>query len=142
MWTKRRPTVHRLATLATRAGSRDETKHHLDEVEFRNACAKSSIFQSWQAKADAGDQDAKDKVRRYRHRAGEELYDVSQDWYEWYNLANEPELATVKAELKVKLTTWMQDQGDRGQQTELEARQHQGRNREKVERPKRQRRNN
>lgn len=110
------------------------------EVEFRNACTKSSIFQSWQAKADAGDQDAEDKVRRYRHRAGEELYDVSQDWYEWHNLANEPELATVKAELKAKLTTWMQDQGDRGQRTELEARQHQGRNREKEEGPKRQRR--
>ena len=76
-----------------------------------------------------GDPAAKDKVRRYRHRPGEELYDVSQDRYEWNNLAGDPKLAAVKAELKAKLASWMKNQGDAGQQTELEAFQHQNRNR-------------
>ena len=101
------------------------------ETEFRNACTKSSIFQSWQAKADAGDADAADKVRRYKQRPGEELYDVVKDPYEWTNLAADPKLAKVKAELKAQLLAWMKACGDKGQQTELEARQHQGGGRKK-----------
>jgi N-sulfoglucosamine sulfohydrolase len=102
------------------------------DVEFRNACTKSSIFQSWEAKAKAGDEDAQDKVRRYRQRTGEELYDITKDWYEWENLADDPKYAEVKAKLKTKLAAWMKEQGDQGQQTELEALNHQGRNRKKA----------
>ena len=95
------------------------------EVEFRNACTESGIFQSWQAKA-ANDPDAAEKVRRYQHRAGEELYDVANDPYEWNNLANDPRYAEVKQELRAQLRQWMKAMGDKGQQTELEAREHQG----------------
>lgn len=109
------------------------------DVPFRNACTKSSIFQSWEANAKAGDKEAKDKVHRYRRRPGEELYDVSKDWYEWNNLADDPKYATVEAELKTKLAAWMKEQGDKGQQTELEAFDHQNRKRNKVgnKKPKR-----
>ena len=98
------------------------------EVKFRNACTSSAIFKSWRDKA-AGSPDAADKVRRYEHRPGEELYDMTKDPYEWKNLADDPDFAQVKAELKARLLAWMKATGDKGQQTELDARQHQGRGR-------------
>ncbi len=101
------------------------------EITFRNACVKNAIFRSWQAKAQSGDADAAQKVRRYQHRPAEELYDVTTDWYEWKNLADDPQYADVKARLKKQLEAWMRMQGDRGQQTELEAFEHQNRNRNK-----------
>lgn len=96
------------------------------EVEFQNACTKSTIFQSWLAAA-ADDADAADKVRRYQRRAGEELYDVTGDPLEWNNLADDPQYAEIKAELRAGLRQWMEANGDRGQQTELEAAEHQTR---------------
>ena len=101
------------------------------EMQFRNACVKSPEFQSWMKKAEAGDGDAQEKVRRYQERAGVELYDVTTDWYEWRNLADDPKYASVKGELRTQLDAWMKAQGDKGQQTELEANEHQGRNRKK-----------
>ena len=94
------------------------------ETPFRNACTKSSVFESWREKA-ANDPEAADKVRRYEHRAGEELYDVSSDPYEWNNLSANPEYAKIKNELRTELLAWMEAMGDEGQQTELEASEHQ-----------------
>jgi uncharacterized sulfatase len=87
------------------------------------------MFKSWIAKAEAGDADAADKVRRYHHRPAEELYDMEADPLEWQNVADDPQYASIKSELKQKLSSWMAEQGDLGQQTELEALEHQGRNR-------------
>jgi uncharacterized sulfatase len=101
------------------------------EVPFKNACVKSETFRSWEAKAAEGDADAAEKIRRYKHRPGEELYDVGTDPYEWSNLSDSPEHAVVKAELRRELCRWMNDMGDKGQQTELEARDHQGGGRKK-----------
>ena len=95
------------------------------EVQFQNACTKSSIFESWREKA-SEDADADDKVHRYEHRPGVELYDVAKDPFEWNNLADDPEYADVKAKLKAELLGWMESTGDKGQQAELEALQHQG----------------
>jgi len=100
------------------------------EVKFQNACTNSSIFKSWRQKAEA-DADAAEKVRRYEHRPGEELYDVEKDPYEWNNLADDPKYATIKVRMKKRLLTWMKAVGDKGQQTELEALEHQNRNRNK-----------
>lgn len=101
------------------------------EILFQNACVKSPEFQSWVRKAEAGDADAADKVRRYQQRAGEELYAVTKDRFEWKNLAGDPAYAAVKARLSAKLDAWMTEQGDKGQQTELDAPKHQGWNRKK-----------
>ncbi len=101
------------------------------EATFRNAAISSGIFKSWRDKAKAGDTDAAEKVDRYQHRPAEELYDITRDWYEWQNLADNPQLADVKAELKQQLAEWMEAQGDKGQQTELEAFEHQTKNRNK-----------
>ncbi len=96
------------------------------QTKFQNACTKSSIFQSWRDRA-ADDADAADKLRRYEHRPGVELYDVTEDPYEWNNLADDPAYATAKEELRRQLLRWMEAVGDKGQQTELEAFEHQGR---------------
>ena len=97
------------------------------ETKFQNACTKSIIFKSWQDKA-ASDTDAADKVRRYEHRPGEELYDITKDQYEWNNLADDPKYARVKTGLRKRLQEWMEAMGDKGQQTELEALEHQAKN--------------
>ena len=57
---------------------------------------------------------------------------MDADPYEWTNLADDPNLAEVKLKLKNKLELWMNHCGDRGQQTEVEARQHQNGNRNKT----------
>ncbi|MDP7277118.1 MAG: sulfatase [Planctomycetaceae bacterium] len=106
------------------------------DVPFRNVCMKSSIFRSWEAKARGGDSDAREKVRRYRQRPAEELYDIATDPHEWHNLAADPKLAAVKARLKARLQRWMKAQGDRGQQTEREALDHQARRRKKGRKKK------
>ena len=97
------------------------------EIEFRNACTQSAVFKSWETKAAAGDQDAATKVKRYKIRPAIELYDICKDPYEMINIAGNPENAPIIKELQSKLDAWMLDQGDRGKQTELEAKEHQGR---------------
>ena len=106
------------------------------DVPFRNVAMRSPIFQSWQAKAERGDADAAEKVRRYQQRPSEELYDVSEDPTEWSNLADDPRHEIIKADLRRRLDAWMQAQGDQGQATELEALKHQARNRGKKRRRK------
>ena len=66
------------------------------------------------------------------YRSAEELYEIEDDWYEWRNLATDPQYADVKAELSDKLDDWMKSQGDEGAATELEAFEHQLRNRNKA----------
>ncbi|MEC9003628.1 MAG: sulfatase [Planctomycetota bacterium] len=105
------------------------------EVRFQNACTKNEVFRSWEEKAKT-DADAADKVRRYRHRPGMELFDLNSDPLEWKNLAADPKLADIKSDLQARLMAWMKSQGDQGQQTELEALQHQGRNRNKNNKKK------
>jgi N-sulfoglucosamine sulfohydrolase len=104
------------------------------EVKFQNACVKLPSFTSWKKKAAAGDAAAAAIVRRYEHRPAEELYDVTQDKLEWKNLADDPALSDVKAKLKNQLAMWMAAQGDKGPATELEAPEHQTRNRKKPAR--------
>lgn len=95
------------------------------EVEFTNACTRSPEFLSWVAKSQAGDADAAEKVRRYQQRPAVELYDVTKDRYEWENLADNPEYVATVKQLRAKLDAWMASQGDMGQQTEMEAYEHQ-----------------
>lgn len=91
------------------------------EVEFSNVAMTSPEFQSWEAKANAGDGDAAAKVLRYRRRPAIELYDVVADPLETNNLADDPALADVRSNLRAVLDRWMQACGDRGQATEMAA---------------------
>jgi uncharacterized sulfatase len=101
------------------------------DVKFENILTRQdkkkqagTVYDSWRKKAQS-DADAADKIRRYENRPAEELYDVVKDKYEWNNLADDPKYAKVKSQLKAKLYKWMDQQGDKGQQTELEAFEHQ-----------------
>jgi uncharacterized sulfatase len=85
---------------------------------------KNTVFKSWEVKG-ITDSLAKDLTYRYQHRPAEELYDVVNDPFEMNNIAENPKYSTVKEELKNKLLKWMNQQGDEGQQTEMEALEHQ-----------------
>ena len=95
------------------------------DIEFRNVGMKTNEFLSWEKKAAQGDKDAAEKVKRYRVRPGVELYDIKADPHEWENLAGRADLADIQAELRSKLEAWMKSSGDKGQQTEEEAFDHQ-----------------
>ena len=95
------------------------------ETKFQNLIVtRDKVYASWKRKAET-DVDAADKVRRYENRPAEELYDVINDPYEWNNLADDPKYAEQKQQLREKLLAWMQQQGDKGQATEMEAHKHQ-----------------
>ncbi len=100
------------------------------DVEFTNAETKSPRFDEWKEIAKE-DKDAADKVHRYSFRPAEELYDVTKDWYEWKNLADDPKYADIKKDLSNRLDAWMKSQGDQGQATELAAFEHQKRGQNK-----------
>lgn len=70
------------------------------------------------------DEFARGQVERYQHRPGEELYDIVSDPFQTRNLADDPKYAGEKAALRAKLLQWMERQGDRGQETEMEAKEH------------------
>lgn len=84
---------------------------------------KRNWWISWKEKAST-DEFARRQVERYQHRPGEELYDIVSDPFQTRNLADDPQYAGEKAALRAKLLRWMERQGDRGQQTEMEAREH------------------
>jgi len=99
------------------------------EAIFQNLVTTSvasggTFYKSWIAKA-ATDSVAKDLVNKFQHRPSEELYDVVNDPLEMNNLAGNPQYSNIKNDLKGRLLMWMDQQGDKGQQTEMEATDHQ-----------------
>ena len=66
----------------------------------------------------------KQLLLNYRIRPAEELYDIQNDKWCRINLADKPELQKIKKELRKELLKWMEECGDKGQQTELEAFEH------------------
>jgi len=108
------------------------------EIEFKNACTHSKEFKSWVAKAESGDEDASEKVRRYQWRPKVEVYDLKNDPYEWKNLAGNTEIKSIQSKLDKVLKNWMISQGDKGQETELAAldRQRRGKNKKSSQRKK------
>ena len=103
------------------------------DIEFENACTHSLVFKSWIKKAQAGDADAKERVRRYQWRPEIEVYDLKNDPYEWNNIAGNEEVKKVQNRLSGALKKWMNSQGDLGQETELAALERQRRGKKKGE---------
>ena len=60
-----------------------------------------------------------------------ELYDLETDPLEMSNLAGRPGSEAHIKRLRSKLETWMTEQGDKGVETELKARERQGGGRKK-----------
>jgi uncharacterized sulfatase len=81
----------------------------------------SGYIGEWMVRADAGDENARALVENYIHRPADELYDIIADPYCRKNLAGNLEYAAVMKELSGELDGWMKQQGDKGAQTELDA---------------------
>lgn len=95
------------------------------EAEFQCGCnLPTSPMWGWAKKAKTDDF-ARMQIDRYRKRPAEELYDIENDPFTMHNLADDPKYASIKKELRKQLDKWMKEQGDKGQQTELEAYEHQ-----------------
>ncbi len=100
------------------------------DAEFKNVVTAkgSKLWTSWNKVAEQ-DKFAQQRVEIYQHRPAEELYDVIADPFQMNNLAENKSYDKVRSRLKNKLQTWMKSQGgDKGQETELEAKKHQWRN--------------
>lgn len=80
----------------------------------------TEFWPTWVEAAKA-DPFAQETVQRYQWRPAEELYDVVNDPYELNNLADEKNLRSIKNDLRLRLLRWMDEQGDKGQETELAA---------------------
>jgi uncharacterized sulfatase len=100
------------------------------EAVFYNAVSAGprTLLAVW-AKCGERDPHAAFLARRYQHRPAEELYDVQNDPFELNNLADDPALAEVKSGLRKELDLWMEQQGDEGIDTEMQALERQSRNR-------------
>ncbi|MEM9830262.1 MAG: sulfatase [Bacteroidota bacterium] len=76
-------------------------------------------IRSWQEKA-TEDHRAWALWERYQRRPPVELYHIKDDPHELVNLAYEPAYQEAIDLLSKELSTWMQSQGDKGRETELE----------------------
>ena len=101
------------------------------ENPFQCAIERDGWFKTWVAKAEAGNERAREILKRHRFRPKEELYDVVNDPDNLINLAGKEPYAGIQAALRIRLRAWMEDQGDLGRQTESNALQRLARNREK-----------
>ncbi|MEZ5940512.1 MAG: sulfatase [Planctomycetaceae bacterium] len=85
---------------------------------------KTPILKSWQDDA-VNNPELAARIEWLFHRPGEELYDLEHDPLEEHNLASDPALADIKSRLATQLEGWMQQQGDKGMETELAAHERQ-----------------
>jgi len=84
------------------------------------------FWKSWVEKAKT-DADAARKVKMYVRRPAEELYDLEKDPCEVNNLAGDPQYRPLMDSLQKQLLKWMEQQGDKGIETEMLAFERQGR---------------
>ena len=110
---------------SVRSGNHKLIVNLTPEVEFRNIAMKTPSFESWEELAAEGDERAAYLVNRYKKRPAIELYDIVSDPLETKNIADQKENAEIISSLRERLDQWMVSQGDQGQQTELEAHEHQ-----------------
>ena len=92
---------------------------------FSSAISRGAMLQSWQRRGEAGDRFAAQHHARYARRPAVELYDLQSDTWELANVADDPAHLTNRQRLQTALEAWMTQQGDRGDETEREALNHQ-----------------
>ncbi len=92
------------------------------DTRFQNlVTARDPVFASWRKAAEAGNKFARKRTKRYQKRPAVELYDLKKDPFELNNLAGDPSFKEQKTRLRSELDEWMQQQGDKGRATELNA---------------------
>jgi N-sulfoglucosamine sulfohydrolase len=93
------------------------------EGNFENLIVKGKEGQggwlSWLEKAKT-DPWAARRVEQYQRRPAEELYDLTKDSFELNNVASDPAMQVIKDKLSQKLDKWIEQQGDRGLEAELD----------------------
>ena len=95
-----------------------DTEYHLYlEKQTNPGGALGNYFPSWVAKAKT-DPRAAEILARHHRRPPEELYDIEADPHDLRNLAPDPAHATILADYRQKLDTWMAAQGDKGLPTD------------------------
>ncbi len=99
------------------------------EAKFQCAAntPKNQMWASWVEKAKS-DSFAASRVEAFSRRPGEELYDMEKDPYQMHNIAADPAYAAEKKRLAALLKKWMEQQGDKGQATEMDALKHLAKN--------------
>ncbi len=101
------------------------------EVFTNNVTEKIEVWwASWLTKAET-DENAKNMIYAYQHRPEYELFDCISDPFNMNNLSGKSEYHKLEKTLKMELNEWMEYCGDKGIQTEIEAYEHQGRNKKK-----------
>lgn len=84
---------------------------HIDKSDVKSSGI--GYWKSWDQAA-LKDPAAAAIVRRYHERPKEELYHLTVDPFEQYNLAAEPRYAETLKKLSTELDAWMKAQGDSG----------------------------
>jgi uncharacterized sulfatase len=95
-----------------------------DFLNLINNSEKEKYYLTWKEAAKT-DENAATLVKRYMTRPKEELYNVIEDPNCLNNLADNPDYLKEKELLRQKLLAWMNDCGDKGKETEMEALKHQ-----------------
>jgi uncharacterized sulfatase len=97
------------------------------DATFQNVVTQESREGYWKSWVEAAKTDPKAKllVDAYQHRPEEELYDLRTDPLEMTNIAADPANAALKADLRKRLEAFMKDQGDKGIETEMDAKNRQ-----------------
>ena len=67
---------------------------------------------------------ANELLTKFKNRPREELYDINKDKWCQNNLADDYAFSTIKKDLRKKLLKWMDECGDKGQETEMQAFDH------------------
>ncbi len=94
------------------------------EAAFQNTETKGRLFKIWEEVAKANEH-AKWVTERYQHRPAIELYDLENDKYCVDNIADKPENKSIIERMDKVLKEWMAACGDKGEETEMEALDHQ-----------------
>lgn len=93
------------------------------EAIFKNTLTEAKMFKQW-VEAGKTDEHAKIVTEKYRKRPEFEFYDVENDPYCLNNLAENVLYKDIMDEMDAELKKWMQECGDLGQETEMEAFEH------------------
>jgi N-sulfoglucosamine sulfohydrolase len=93
-----------------------ERKYHIKYM--MNPAKKDSYWNDWLQVAQTS-ADAKKLTDRIVQRPAVEFYDLQKDPYELHNLANDPAYHKLVKKYSDKLKAWMQQQGDKGAETDI-----------------------
>ena len=90
--------------------------------EFLSSGSKhgNKLYESWLVESNVTKEEF-EHAKLYRNRPEFELYDVKKDPYELKNIADDKSFAKTKDKLFTDLKIWMNEQGDKGIETEWKA---------------------